>query len=119
MIRAQLKGLYTLEMAKLDGFKPSDPECFQLYIRAMIGPEGQDGEESFDIKVCSPKWLEQECARSGYVFGRHHLVLNSFDPNQIEAAVRKFVSTTCGNTWADVGAKLARMGHWEFEDYSE
>lgn len=94
------------------------PECFQIHVRAMVGPEGEIGEESFDIKVCSPKWLEQECARSGYVFGRHYLVVNSFHPDEVESAIRKFVSTVTGDTWAEVSVKLARMGHWEFEDYS-
>ena len=67
MITAELKGIYTNAMEKLEDFKPEDYQCFQMFIRAMVGPRGGEGEESFDIKVCTPAWLEKEVAKYGFV----------------------------------------------------
>jgi hypothetical protein len=119
MTRAQLKGMYTLEMEPFETYLPPALDCFDVCLRAMIGPYGEAGEESFDFKVCTPKWLELECSNEGFVSGRHRLIVSSFDPAQIENVIRKFVASVSGNSWHEVAIRLARFGYWEFEDYEE
>lgn len=115
-MRPRLIGLYTLEMERLREYRPQDLECFEVCVRALIGEVTEGGEESFDIKVCSPKWLERECERDGFVSGRHRLIFSSFDPTAIEAVITKLISAISGESWTEVAAKLARMGYWEFGD---
>jgi len=59
MITAQVKSIYTIDMNRLEDNPPDDPESFSIAVRVMVGPRGEPGEESLDIKVCTPKWLEQ------------------------------------------------------------
>ena len=84
----------------------------------MFGPEGQEGEESFDMIVCTPKWFEmnmETAARSG----RHHLFVRSFDLEGIRAFLEDYARECVGSTWDEVARKLGRLGKWEFEDYDE
>jgi Immunity protein 8 len=80
MITAQVKGIYSTDMDKLELHLPGDPEDVCIWVRAMVGPRGGQGEESFDIGVCTPKWLADRCGREGFVVGRHYLVVSRYDP---------------------------------------
>lgn len=71
MITAQVKGIYTTDMDRLDLHPPADPENACLWVRAMVGPGGGPGEESFDIGVCTPKWLADRSQQEGFAVGRH------------------------------------------------
>jgi len=83
----------------------------------MVGPRGSEGEESFDVVVCTPAWLEKEVEKDGFVVGRHYLVVRAYDPGFIEKLIRKFVERWSGESWSEVAEKVARIGDWEFEDY--
>ena len=107
------------EAADLDPthFKPDDAEDFICTFGLTVGPTDDDGGELFYITVCTPKRLEALCARDGYVWGRHHLIVPHFDLEKIRTIFTKFVNNCNGPTWHEIGAKLARNGAWEFEDY--
>jgi len=83
----------------------------------MYGPAGSEGEESFDILVCTPKWLNGEVERKGIVDGRHHLIVSRFDLAQIRALLEQYATASAANTWKQAAFKLSRLGKWEFEDY--
>ena len=117
MVSAEIRGVYTLYMEPLVEFCPPDAEDFTLVIRVMVGPRGAEGEESFDIKVCSSKWLAQQVNEEGFVWGRHYLFVDHFDPARIEKIITKFVERCSGETWEEVARKLGRLAYWEFEDY--
>jgi hypothetical protein len=40
-----------------------------------------------------------------------------FDQHRLQAWLENRVTGLDGKTWADLGAKLDRIGLWEFEDY--
>lgn len=99
---------------------PSDPAEFAFLARLYVGPSDRPGEESFDVQVCSPEWLSRRCERDGYVDGRH-LVVTTVDAYS-EQGLRSFlvgrVESASGGTWREVAEKVARLGYWEFEDYT-
>lgn len=71
--------------------------------------------------VCSPEWLARS-ARSevgGIYHPRHHLVVNvaDFDQRALRAWLSARVDQVEGSTWAEIGERLGRLAHWEFEDY--
>jgi hypothetical protein len=84
----------------------------------MFGPDGGEGEESFDVLVCTPTWLAREVERMGLVDGRHHLIVHEFNLERIRSFLVAYASTCAGETWQEVAAKLSRLGKWEFEDYA-
>jgi uncharacterized heparinase superfamily protein len=83
----------------LQSYKPENYEKFNLALRLIIGPRGQPGEESFDVTVCKPASLAEECSTFGVVLGRHRLIVSAYDPSQILAAITKLVASCDGESW--------------------
>lgn len=81
----------------------------------MIGPEGSEGEESFDLLVCTPKFLESE--QKMPMFGRHVLIVGHYDFSQISKVIEDYCNTLDESDWSGLASKLSRIAHWEFEDY--
>jgi len=116
-MKAQVRAVYTIDMDQIERHEPADLRHFRIWVRAMVGPEGTDGEESFDISVCTPSWLDDECRRNGFVVGRHQLVVERFDAAYIKKVIIDLVEACEGETWQGVAERLSRIGFWEFEDY--
>jgi len=117
-VRPELKRMHSPDIFDLDHAKISESEPFCVLIQAMFGSVGADGEESFDVLVCNPLWVEEE-ARRGAFSGRHHLIVARFDINEIRAFLQNAAVESAGEPWDEVARKLARVGKWEFEDYVE
>jgi hypothetical protein len=117
-MRAELKAL---DLEPDPSTLPEDPAEFALLARVYAGPADGPGEESFDITVCSPEWLAAACRQVGFYDARHHLVINvdQFDQRELRSWLTKRVGNVAGETWHEIGTKLARLGAWEFEDYLE
>ncbi len=118
-MKAEVKKLFSLEIDDLANYVPSDPDCFQVSLRLIAGPEGQPGEESFDFQVCSPAWLLQSLGDEEVLLLRHQLLVRKFNFQKISEFILKFVSSCHGKNWEEVALMLSRLGVWEFEDYSE
>jgi hypothetical protein len=115
---AKLKELYSLDIeCPLEKFVPEQADYFEIMLRAMFGPENETGSESFDIRVCTPKWLQTRCDGREIITGRHMLVVNQFDLTQIQNFLHTLGRRCSGNNWSEVAQKLSRYGLWEFEDY--
>lgn len=99
-----------------------DPAEFSILARMMVGRADTPGEESFDVTVCTPEWLAKASTRVGGIYNaRHHLIVNldEFDQRALQLWLSARVQEASSDTWAEVGEKLSRLGHWEFEDYSD
>ncbi len=116
-MKAVLKNLFSLDIDHLKEFLPENEGDFGLELRAMFGPDNGEGEESFDIFVCSPLWLASKVEKDGIVIGRHYLIVDDFDIDEIQAFLKKYADGCSGKAWNEVAQKLARIGRWEFEDY--
>lgn len=118
-IRPKVKAIYTVEMNQLESFRPANPRIFSIHVRAMVGPADGDGEEPFDIRVCTPEWLMEETEREGFVLGLHRLFIAVYDPVQIRKILTKFMERYSGDSWTEVAEKISRIAYWEFEGYRE
>jgi len=114
-MRAQLKRLHSPDV-DLENYWPDDPSCFGFLLQAFIGPEDEQGAESFSFTVCSPRWLEQN-AGENVRFGANHLILTEYDLGKIEQHLNRYCERCVGNSWQEIAAKVAKVGQWEFEDY--
>jgi hypothetical protein len=117
-MRAELRDLLTVDHDTLDALQPAT-DVFCISLRALIGPAGSEGEESFDFDVCSPAWLDAEAEKRPVISGRFLLITRRFNPELIEEYLRKRVAEATGHDWPSIAAKLARWSRWEFEDYRE
>jgi|HubBroStandDraft_1064217.scaffolds.fasta_scaffold250005_1 hypothetical protein len=115
---AALRGLHSPDVYDLKAYVPDIPDNFGFLLQAMVGPKGADGEESFDMLVCTPKWLCEHHDRSEIVVGRHHLIVFEYSYYRLEGVVSTYCAYCSGESWREIAAKLARLGKWEFEDYT-
>lgn len=118
-MRAKLKALHSPDV-DLETFSPADPTNFGFLLQAMIGPEGQDGADSFDIEVCTPKWLMDQHtlgASPDVVWGMNRMFVFIYDLRQIRGALDRYCERCVGEDWPALVAKLAKIGAWEFENY--
>ena len=99
---------------------PDDPAAFAFLARLYVGPSDGPGEESFDVQVCSPEWLAARCSAEGFVDGRHTVVttITTYTEQGLRSFLTRRVENVSGATWGEVAGKVARLGLWEFEDYS-
>lgn len=117
MISAHVRRISTSEGDDLELYVPQDPQKFCVLVRAMVGPRGGVGEESFDINVCTPQWLEEQIDGEGFVFGTHRLFVKTYDTLQIKKLITKFIERYSGDSWREVAEKIGPFARWEFEDY--
>ncbi|RIJ70498.1 hypothetical protein D1871_18760 [Nakamurella silvestris] len=89
-----------------------------LFLRMLVGPQGEPGEETFDLTVCTPAWLADRAA-DGPLLGRHLLVVPSINLDQVKSFLNAQVARLEEADWQQLAAKLSRIGFWEFEDYQD
>ena len=115
-MRSAIRGMHSPDADDLRNLDQKHPlDDFGVLVQVLVGPADGPGEESFDVMVCSPKWLAREL-KNGPLVGRHHLFLERWDFPTVEREIRRLFETD-GRSWEELGQRLARFGHWEFEDY--
>lgn len=116
-MKAEVKRFHSPDVFDLSKFKPVDEKNFGFLLQVMIGIEGEEGEESFDIYVCTPQRLERQYGKSDVVFGEHLLIVQEYDFPRIQRRILEYVDKIEGETWDEIGALIDRIGKWEFRDY--
>ena len=115
MSQPELKHLLCTDVIDLKEYRPAT-NAFALFVQAIVGPRGSEGEESFGFLICTPDWIKEHHAAEP-LLGLHHLIVASYNYDQIVRFVSEFVTRCAADTWQEVAAKLQRLGNWEFEDY--
>ena len=116
-MRAELKRLHSPDIPDLVHYQPENPVCFGFLVQLIVGPEGESGEESFDVVVCTPEFLARAHTQSDIVTGRHHLVVFEYNYHRLLQFFKEQCRRCSGQTWQEVAVCLGRLGKWEFEDY--
>lgn len=118
-IRPAIKSIESVNDPSHDirSYVPEDPTDFVCTIGLTIGPANGLGAEQFYLTVCSPKWLQRACKKDGFVWCRHHLVVQEYDFRKIMSIIDELVARFSGESWKEVAEGLNRFTSWEFEDY--
>ncbi len=116
-MKPEIKRLHSPDVYNLATYVPLDRQDFGFLLQVMVGPADQDGEESFDVMVCTGPWLSKHLGPQGLLIGLHHLVVNEYDYLRLEGFLRQYVSRCTGTTWKEIAEKIGRLGRWEFDDY--
>jgi immunity protein 8 of polymorphic toxin system len=116
-MQAILKGLHSLDLAvgDVENYLPGEDDNFGFVLRAMVGPLDGEGEESFDIVVCTPKWLAEKYGPSEVLLGLHKLIVFKYDYRRLRGFIEKYLMRCTGDTWEEVAHKVSLLGQWEFE----
>lgn len=117
-MKAEIKAIYSVDIVEpLNEYRPKKADNFGFNLRLIISPKGEEGEESFDIMVCTPEWLKENHKEDEIIFGRHHLIVFKYDYQAIYKKLLEYVNNIDVNSWDEIGTQIGRIGHWEFEDY--
>jgi hypothetical protein len=118
-VRAELRSVITSEGESLASFFPEQPDKFVIGVRAIVGPAGFPGEESFDFTVCTARWLAANPPQKGFAFLHGHLLVTQWDSDVVTRAISDVCFHTEGSDWSQIATSLSRLGYWEFDDYQE
>lgn len=101
----------------VETYSPEDPECFDVWITASIGPVGEEGAELFQFRVTTPAYLARTVVGDEAQWMRHTLLVVRYDPQIVREALERYLDPLEGDDWNEVAQKVARIAFWEFEDY--
>ncbi|HEV8626102.1 MAG TPA: immunity 8 family protein [Acidimicrobiia bacterium] len=116
-MRAKVKGFEGLGRDEPATYVSPNPHDDAFSLRVLVGPAEGPGEESFDVLVCTPAWLARTVAEQGPMIGRHRLIVEHLDLPLAEQFLSDQIERLDEPSWPELAAKIARLGHWEFEDY--
>jgi len=102
----------------LDNYCPEDPTTFGLWIEFSAGGNESSGADDFRIYVCSPNWLDHECAQRSVIWGRHLLITQVWNIAMIREHIESMLALCEGLDWQSLALQISRFAAWEFEDYS-
>jgi hypothetical protein len=117
-VKAIVKGSISPDVNDLENYIAPDSANFGFLMQLLIGPENEEGFESFDIVVCTPQWLSETHASDDIIIGRHHLIVFEYNYDRILKKINSYIEELNENTWPALAQKIARLGKWEFEDYT-
>lgn len=120
MTRIQIQSIYSPDIPDLEPatWQPTDPLDFKVLIEIVAGPDDGPGEEHFVLLLTTPRALTREIESNGPTFGRHHLVVDSYDWPSIRAVIATKAEEAEAPTWLDAATLFGRWARWEFEDMS-
>jgi hypothetical protein len=78
-VSAEIRRLHSPDVADLTTYVPDDPHDFGFLLEIMVGPVGRDGEESFDVMVCTARWISKHLGPDGILMGRDHFLVDAYD----------------------------------------
>lgn len=118
-MRAEVKHLHSPDIdGDLENYTPDERDDFCLLFQAFIGTAGTKGEDSFNFLVCTPKWIERDLEKYGFLLGRgYSIIVKRYDFTQIQKIIQDLCRRVSGDSWEEIARKLGLYGHWEFEDY--
>jgi len=118
-MHAEIKYIHSPDIEDISTYQPEDTGCFSFLLQVMVGPNNQEGEESFDIEVVTPKWLLKKYDEDEILIGRHRLIVFKYDWDRIMRTINRHCESCNGETWSEIAEKVGRLGRWEFEDCSD
>jgi Immunity protein 8 len=117
MIVPDIRYFLSPDIEDLEQYVPADPGNFGFALLLMVGPQGDKGEEQFQLHVVTPEWLERRYRADGPVVGRNMLIAFEYDWPRIERYLRRQVAGCTGESWTEVATKIGRFALWEFDDW--
>ena len=77
-----------------------------------IGLEGQEGSNLFQVLVATPAAVSRAKGNDKH---RRVLIVESFEPQALETALRDYVASLAAHTWDEIVERLRCNMYWEYE----
>lgn len=112
-----LKSIFLFAEESFEAFAPETPHNFHVLASLTIGYEGEAGGSDYSVGICTPTWLNHHIQKTGPLSGRHLLVVNRFDAEEIRSAIKEIIAQCERENYTETNAMLGRFFAWEFEDF--
>ena len=112
-----LKRLHSPDIDNLESYSPDQPDNFSFLLQAMVGSSDGEGEESFDLVVCTPQWMIERYKSDDVLLGLHKIIVLEYDYRRLRGFIEKFLMRCSGKNWDEVASKVSLLGHWEFDGH--
>jgi hypothetical protein len=116
-MRAEVKSIISPDISDFITYYPEDDTLFLFLLQITIGTKNIEGGDSFQIEVCTPKWLMQNYNENEIIFPRGKLIVFEYDLEKILKRITDYCDSCEGATWEEIVCKISRIALWEFEDY--
>ncbi|MEV4224750.1 Imm8 family immunity protein [Nonomuraea sp. NPDC049725] len=93
-----------------------DPAHGCMLLEMYVGPQGERGEERFQLTVCTPSALAEQLKDHPFLIGRHWLFVGELHPDKVTEWLSDRIAVLEAPTWSELALKIGRIGEWEFED---
>lgn len=129
-VEAEIKEL-TYFFDHREGEPPQGAEHFSLSLQLLIGTVGEDGAESFDIRVCSPSMLTQEFGAWRWKEEEGELLADTggnvmpvtgfwlmrrWSRKDLEGGIRRvFRASSPAPDWDTLATRIGRLMPWEYD----
>lgn len=98
-------------------YRPNDQDVFSIWINIRVGSDSCQGTNDYQLLVCTPEWIKKECAFVKSMWGRHLLIVHTYDFDLIKKMISEYVEGCTGETFFEIAEKISRVAAWEYEDY--
>jgi hypothetical protein len=103
-------------------FVPEDPSHFAVRLQVFVSDVPDGAPDSFDVTVCSPKWLvdnlghfeSQSPGAERVVMGHELWLQERWDAAAIRRTIETLVASVSGQDWGDLANWLGRSIPWEY-----
>ncbi len=99
-------------------YQPEDISMFRLWLEVSVGVEGEEGEEVFQIFICSQKWLEKKIKEYTFFVGLHAIIMDEYNYDNL---CRILNSLFCieGSNYEEISNKLGQIALSEHQQYRD
>ena len=118
-MKPALKSIYSPDVQDAERFVPPDPERFGILFSFTAGPQGERGEDIFQVMVCTGAWLQGQAEQDGIMSLRHYILVPRYDYAAVLRFLESALSSIEAESWEDIASRISRLAHWEFEDYND
>jgi hypothetical protein len=114
-MRAELRWLETNDFRSWDEFTAAErPDPFDCsgWFSCGIGPDGEAGEENFQLVVATRGAVNRVQQKRR---GLRLMVVDPFTREAIESMLREHVSRITGHSWSEISSQLRKTMYSEYE----
>ncbi len=114
-MQAEVRRIEANDIRDWPDWSPAGPSDELQRFTVSIGPLGDPGADLFQVAVATPLGLRQRRVKGKFV----GLVVDRFEPQLVEQAIREFVASSKALTWQGIVDMLRVRMHWEYEGYRD
>lgn len=97
-------------------YQPEDISMFHFWVEISVGIESEEGEELFQVFICSQKWLEKKIKENTFFIGLYSIIMYEYNYDILCSILNKLFCIE-GNNYEEISNKLSQIGLSEYQRY--